>query len=48
MNHQVEDLTRFRLELKSFDVCCHGGKVYWGGTGAFKVGGRYVAAAMNP
>src|SRR5207249_622601 len=26
MNHQVEDLTSFRLKLKSAHVCCHGKK----------------------
>ena len=46
MNHQVENLTSFRLKFKSAHVCCHG-KSVTSGSEPFKLGGRNSAAALE-
>src|SRR5579883_3398493 len=41
MNHQVQNLAGFRLELESFHVCCHGMSVA-------RVSGRFKLGGLNP
>jgi hypothetical protein len=38
MDHQVENLTGFRLELERFYISCHAVSLA-GGSGGFKLGG---------